>query len=177
MSQPVVATDFTPVGRIWWAETNSTMWLLRVVVVNVDAEDMFEVATVEDQQPVETLRTHGSDEALGNGVRSRRPHRRLHGSDALAAQDLVEGGAVFAVAVADQEAHTSIAEVETKIARPLGDPGAARTRRTAREPDATARMGDEEHVVATQEEGLDREEVARDDTRRLRVQKLAPTRA
>jgi hypothetical protein len=37
---------------------------LGVVVVDVDAEDTFEVATVEDQQPVETLRTHGSDEAL-----------------------------------------------------------------------------------------------------------------
>jgi hypothetical protein len=53
------------------------------------------------------------------------------GPDALAAQNLVEGGAVLAVAVADHEAHPPIAEVETKIARLLGDSGAARVRRTA----------------------------------------------
>ncbi len=35
-----------------------------VVVVDVDAEHAFEVSAVEDQQPVETLGTHGSDEAL-----------------------------------------------------------------------------------------------------------------
>src|SRR4029453_9859311 len=113
---------------------------LRVVVVDVDAEDAFEVATVEDQQPVETFRADGSDEALGNGIRSRRPQRRLHGPDAFAAQNLVEGGAVLAVAPADQEAHAPIVEVETEIARLLGNPGAGRVRRTAREPDATARM-------------------------------------
>jgi hypothetical protein len=45
-------------------ELERAMRPLRVVVVDVDAEDAFEVATVEDQQPVETLRTHGSDEAL-----------------------------------------------------------------------------------------------------------------
>ena len=89
-AEPVVAMDLThgrcgEVGRIWRAETNSTMRPLRVAVVDVDAEDAFEVATVEDQQPVETLRTDGSDEALGNGIRSRRPHRRLHRPDALAA--------------------------------------------------------------------------------------------
>jgi hypothetical protein len=90
------------IGRVWWAETNSTMRPLRVVVVDVDAETAFEVAAVEDQQPVETLRTDGSDETLGNGVRSRRPHRCLHGVDAFAAQNLVEGGAVLALSVADQ---------------------------------------------------------------------------
>jgi hypothetical protein len=161
--EPVVATDLAApawccaqVGRIWWAETNSTTRPLRVVVADVDAEDGFEVATVEDQQPVETLRTDGSDEALGDGVRSRRPHRRLLGPDALAAENLVEGAAVLAVALADQEAHTPIAEVVTKLARLLGDPGAARVRRPAREPDATARMRDEEQqVLATQEEALD----------------------
>jgi hypothetical protein len=65
-----------------------------------------------------------------------------------------------------------------RFARLLGDPGAGRVRRTAGEPDPTIRVRDEEqHVVAAQEEALDREEIARDDTRSLRSQKLAPTRA
>jgi hypothetical protein len=32
------------------------MWTLAVVVVDVDAENMLEMAAVEDQQPVEALR-------------------------------------------------------------------------------------------------------------------------
>ena len=51
---------------------------LGVVVVDVDAEHTLEVAAVEDQQPVETLRADGSDEALCDRVCLRRPHGRLH---------------------------------------------------------------------------------------------------
>ena len=57
---------------------------LRVLVIDVDAEHPLELASVEDQQPVETLGADGSDEALRDGVRLRRPHRRLHNPDALA---------------------------------------------------------------------------------------------
>jgi hypothetical protein len=60
----------------------------------------------------------------------------------------------------------------------LGNPGAGRVGPSAREPDATARMRDEEqHVVAAHEEALDRKEIAGDDARRLRTQKLTPTRS
>jgi hypothetical protein len=46
-AEPVVATDLTygpcgEVGWLWRAESNSTMRPLRVVVVDVDAEDAFE---------------------------------------------------------------------------------------------------------------------------------------
>src|SRR5262249_6396405 len=47
------------------------------IVVDVDAQNALEVAAVEDQEPVETLRAHASDEALRNSVRLRRPHRCL----------------------------------------------------------------------------------------------------
>jgi hypothetical protein len=106
-ADPVVTMDiahgwWAEVARIWWAETNCTVRPLGVVVVDVDADDAFEVATVEDQQPVETFRTDGSDEALGEAIRLQRAQRRLHGADALAVENLVEGGAVLAAAVADQ---------------------------------------------------------------------------
>ena len=39
---------------------------MAVVVVDVDMQDSFEVAAVEDRQPVEALGAHGSDEALGD---------------------------------------------------------------------------------------------------------------
>ncbi len=116
-------------------------------MVDVDAEHAFEVAAVQDQKPVETLGTHGSDEALGDCVRLRRPHRRLHDLDAFAAEDLVEGAAVLAVAVADQEADTLFGEVKTEVARLLGYPGAAGITRAAGKPDAPAAVGDEKQRV------------------------------
>ena len=63
---------------------------LAVVVVDVDPQHPFEVTAVEDQQPVETLAAHRSDEALGDRVRLWRADRRLHDPDPLAAEDLVK---------------------------------------------------------------------------------------
>ena len=68
-----------------------------------DAEDALEVASVHDQEPVEALGADGADEALGDRVRLRRPHRRLDDSDAFAGEDGVEVTGELAVAVADQE--------------------------------------------------------------------------
>jgi hypothetical protein len=62
---------------------------LPVVVVDVDAEHAFEMSAVEDQQPVETFRADAADEAFRDRVGLRRPNRRLHDPDALAAEDLI----------------------------------------------------------------------------------------
>jgi hypothetical protein len=61
------------------------------------------VTAIEDQQPVETLGTHSADEALCDRVCLRLSHRHLHDPDAFAAEHLVEGAAVFAVAATNQE--------------------------------------------------------------------------
>jgi hypothetical protein len=66
------------------------MWPLGVVVIEVDAQHAVEVATVEDQQPVEALRADGADEPFRDGVRAWCLHRRLHDPDLLAAEDLIE---------------------------------------------------------------------------------------
>jgi hypothetical protein len=83
-----------------------------------------EVAAVDDQQPVHAFGAGGSDEALGDGVCLRRPHGRLDDPDAAAAEHLVEGAAVLAVAVADQHARAVVGELEAEVARLLGDPRA-----------------------------------------------------
>ena len=79
---------------------------MNVEVVDEDAEHAFEVATVHDQEPVETLGAGGADETLGDRVRLRRPHRRLDDLDAFAGEDGVEVAGELAVAVTDQEAET-----------------------------------------------------------------------
>jgi hypothetical protein len=43
-------------------------------VVAIDAEHAFQVTAVEDQQPVETLGTHGSDQAFCGRVSLRPPY-------------------------------------------------------------------------------------------------------
>jgi hypothetical protein len=53
-------------------EFEGPTWPLAVVKVDADAEHAFEVAAVEDQQPVETLGSHGAVEALRDRVGFRR---------------------------------------------------------------------------------------------------------
>jgi hypothetical protein len=109
-TEAVAAVDLAHLRSFLWlvsvgrAKFKSTMRPLAVVMVDVDAEHAFEVALVEDQQPVEALRTDCSDEALRDRVRLGRSDRRLHDPDAFAAENLVERAAVLAVAVADEEA-------------------------------------------------------------------------
>jgi hypothetical protein len=58
----------------WCPLFEDPMRPLAVVVVDVDAEHAFEVTAVEDQQPVETLGTHGSDQAFCGRVSLRPPY-------------------------------------------------------------------------------------------------------
>jgi hypothetical protein len=150
---------------------------LAVVVLNVDAQHSLELARSENEKPVETLRPHGPHEALRVGIRPRRPKRSLDYSDALATEDLVEGGAELRVAVVDQEPNVGERIGEAEVARLLRDPAPIRIFAGAGEADAAAlKLDEEEHVVPTQEGSLDREEVARQDARRLLAQELAPSR-
>jgi hypothetical protein len=169
----VAAVDRARAGWIlftvasWWQQVEGAVRPLGVVVVDEDAQHLLEVAAIENQQPVETFGADGADEPLGDRVRLRRPHRRLDDPDAFAAEDLVEGAAVLAVAVANQEADALVGEVEAEVPRLLGHPLAARIGCAAREPDAAALVSDEEeHKEAPQENRLDREEIAGDDARR-----------
>src|SRR5436853_665914 len=127
------------------------MWPLTVVMVDVDAEDMLEVAAVEDQEPVQALAADGANEPLRDCVRLRRAHWRPDDPHAFAAEDLIEGTAVLAVTVTDQEANAALAELEAEVARPLGHPLAGRIPRAAGEPDAAAGVRDEEEHVESAE--------------------------
>jgi hypothetical protein len=59
-------------------------------VLDVDAQDVFEVAAADDQEPVETSRSDRADEPLGVGVCLRRSHRRVDHPDPFAVEHLVE---------------------------------------------------------------------------------------
>ncbi len=78
------------------------------------------MTAVQDQQPVKTLCSDRSDEALGDRVRLRRSHRRLHDPDLLAVKELIERPAVLSAAVADHEADALVCEVEAAVCVPAG---------------------------------------------------------
>ena len=61
-----------------------------VVMPDVCAHDLFEVASAEDRDPVEALAPQASHPALRVRLRPWRPHRRADHADALATEDLVE---------------------------------------------------------------------------------------
>ena len=94
-----------------------------VVVVDVDAQDVFGVAVADDQEPVEAFGSDGSDEPLGVGVRLRRLHRRVDDPGSFAAEHLVEGSGELAVAIVDQETRPLEKVGEAEVARLLDDPG------------------------------------------------------
>ena len=74
-------------------------------MLDEDAEHPFEMAAVEDQQPIEALRSDGADESFGDRVRLRRSHRRADDLDSFASEDGVEIARELAVAIPDQEAN------------------------------------------------------------------------
>jgi hypothetical protein len=95
---------------------------LAVVVGQISAKHVFEVAAAEDQQPVETLASNGANEPLRVGVGLWCPDRCSDDLDPFAAEDLVEGGAELAVAVVNPEPRPFEDTREAEVARLLGDP-------------------------------------------------------
>src|SRR6266566_165243 len=145
----------------------------------VDAEHLPEVAPTEDEDPVEAVGANRAHPTLGEGVRVRRLNWRANDLDALGAQDLVEGVAELRVAIMDEEPEwLLVAELHDEVACLLGDPAPVRVRAAGEVLDPSGRERDEEEDVdPLQEDGLDRQEVARKHARRLRAEEGSPGRA
>ena len=132
---------------------------VRVVVLDVLAQELFELAAVPDQGAVEELAAHGADPAFRVRVRDRCAWWRADDGRAVAAEDLVERGDELAGAVADQEPDRAVV-AHHEVPGCLGRPGAGRVGRDPGEVHAAAVEFDEEqHVVAAQHDGVDGEEV------------------
>src|SRR5919201_2685663 len=147
-----------------------------VVMPRVDREDMVEVAATDDQQPVKALMPHAADPALGMRSRQWRTHGRLDHADPIRAEDLVEVSSELAVAVADEKPgpETVVVELHQQVARLLGHPAPIRIGRDPGKTDTPgSQLDEEQHVEALQEEGVDGEEVAFEDARRLGLRNSA----
>src|SRR6266536_908399 len=94
----------------------------------VDVEHVFELAAVDDQDPVEALSSERPDPALGVSVRIRRSDRRPDDLHAFAAEHVAERAAELAVAVVNEEARgsLSVGEAHEQVTRLLCHPASVR---------------------------------------------------
>jgi hypothetical protein len=106
-----------------------------VVVVNEDVEYALKMASVQDQEPVEALRTNGPHEALRDSVRLRSAKRRADDLDPVASEDRVKTTGELLVAVADHEPHRflTLRKCPRELPGLLCHPLAARSPRGARD--------------------------------------------
>jgi hypothetical protein len=135
-------------SRLGRHESQATMWTMAVVVIDVGVQDVLELATAGDQDPVEALAPHGADEALGKRVGLWSVDRCSDDLDPLAAEDLVEDAAELRVAIVDQEAwgRGSVGERPRELARLLRDPGVVGMLGAARDVDPAAPELDEKRT-------------------------------
>ena len=100
------------------------MWPVFVEMALITAKYNGGVSLVDDQDAVEQFAADRSDEALGDRVRPRRPHRRLDDPDIDRGEHGIEGGGELGVAVADEEpeAPIGLVEVHEQVAGLLGEP-------------------------------------------------------
>jgi hypothetical protein len=98
-----------------------------VVMAGIDAKYVLELATVEDQQPVETLATDAADPALGVGVRVRCLDGGADHRDPFALEDVIAAAAELRVAIVDEKTERLLAIIERhqQVASLLGDPAPA----------------------------------------------------
>ena len=119
-------TDEGQTGR--WArrfQPKRSVWTMSVVVLDIDPEDLLQVTTADDQQPVEALGPDGTDPPLRIGVGVRRLDRRDEHLGALGLEHLVEPTTALRVAVAEHKAQSlsSLRCRQEQVAGLLGDPG------------------------------------------------------
>jgi hypothetical protein len=96
-----------------------------VVVLGIAVEDALEMPSVHDEEIVETLRSDSPHETLSVGVRVWRSERCLADLGTFRSKDLVEGGHVLRVTVADETIGLDalVDDVTGHVPGLLGDPG------------------------------------------------------
>jgi len=155
--------------------------LVRTVIVVVSYE-LFEhcdgMPFVVDQHLVGALRSDAAHEPFCVTVCSERSRRGLHRVDALGGEHRVERRSVFGVSITDEEPELGdpLVEGHQQVAGGLRSPSCGWMRGRAENVDPTgADLHHEQHVQATQADGVQMEEVGSQQARCLSAQEGAPT--
>ena len=121
---------------------------VRVVVLDVFAQEPFELSVVPDQGPVAEFAPDGADPSFRVRVRDRRVRRRADDGRERAAEHVIEAGKELAGTVADQESDCRFG-THAEVAGGLGGPRAGRVACDAGEMHApTVEFDEEQDVLA-----------------------------
>jgi hypothetical protein len=101
----ILAERGQPGGWTWWLQSKCPVRTVPVVVLEIDPEDLLQVTTSDDQQPVQALGADRPNPPLRVGVGVRRLDRRYEHLGTLDADHVVEPTTELRVPVADEEAH------------------------------------------------------------------------
>ena len=134
-----------------------------VVVGDVLRQHPLEMIAPENREPIGTLSSDGAHESLGECARSWRSNGCLDDLDALGSEHLVETGRELRVSVPDEERDCprSSCEIAGWVSGLLDHPLPCRVRGDPGEIDPSgADLDKEQHVEASEQDRVDGEEVA-----------------
>src|SRR6266545_8273497 len=94
-------------GSVRRLKLERPVWTVPVVVLDVDPQDLLQMAAPNDRQPIQALGADGADPPFCVRVRRRRPHWCHQHLAALVAEHLVEPATELRIPVTQQEAHLS----------------------------------------------------------------------
>ena len=149
-------------------------------MVNEDANDLLEMAAVEDQEPIETLRANRPYESFRDTVCLGRAKRRANDLYPIALEDPVKTLGELLIPIANQEAERFLALRQRPRQLPglLRHPGPAWIGCAPGEMHTTtAQLDEEEHVEPLQPDRLHGEEIDGEHTLPMRSYEFAPGRA
>ena len=87
---PILADDDRVGGCVRCMEAQRPVGAMLVVVLDIDTQDLFQVAASHDEQPVQALDADGANPALCVGVRRGCSHRRKQHLRAFGTEHVVE---------------------------------------------------------------------------------------
>jgi hypothetical protein len=99
----LVANDRQPAGLIWRLKHQRPVGPVVVVVPDVDAKDLLQMASAHDQQPVQALGADRPHPALRERVRPGRLHGRQQHLGTLGAEHIAEVATELRVSIVQQE--------------------------------------------------------------------------
>jgi len=138
------------------------MWPVPVVVIDEDLKNPLKVLLVQDQQPIETLRTSCAHEPLGNPIRLWRAKRSTNDFNVVASEDVVKTRGEFLIPITNQESDwfRALRQGPRQLPGLLNDPRRARIgRATGQMHTPAAQLDEEEDIESLQPDRLDREEI------------------
>src|ERR1700730_9943073 len=120
-----------------------------IVVIDERGDSPLKMSLIQDQQPIEALRSSGPHKPLGHTVRLRNAKRRPDDLHANAPKHVIEAVGKLLVAVANHEPERRLdfGYIPRHLSCLLRRPCGRRVRRTSGEMDATASQLDEEHHI------------------------------